>query len=178
MSGAFTLQPKIRAVDDSGAMTPEFYRALNKALASIDGSPLGQMTMQANATATTIAAPSAPVKIEGATALGSLSQKFDHTSNRLTYTGAINRVLRVSVVATMTTTATNRVGLHIYKNGAAVAESAAYMTTDAAGRAQSLVSQALVELATGDYLEAFAENTTAANNLTATYLSVIADAVN
>lgn len=174
MSRAFVLPPRIRAVEPTGHLTHEFYRALNKGLESIDGSPLAHMTMQGNATATVIAAPATPVKVAGTTTLGDLSQKFDHSNNRLTYTGAQARVLRVSVVAGLTSTAANRLGLMVAKNGAVVADSASYQTTDAAGLADSLYCQTVVELVAGDYLEVFASNSTAANNVTASSLSVIA----
>lgn len=174
MSRAFTLPPRIRAVDADGYLTPEFFRVLNKGLESIDGSPLAHMTMQGNATATAIAAPVTPVRAGGTTTLGALSQKLEHSANRLTYTGTVARVLRVSVVARLTSTDTNSLGLMVAKNGTVVADSASYRVADASGRAESLCCQTVVSLTTGDYLEVFVANATAANNITVTDLSLVA----
>ena len=138
----------------------------------------GFMTMQANATATTVAATSTYYKVAGTTTLEAISQKFSHSSNRLTYDGAITRDFRVTVTATATSGNNNEIGMRIAKNGTTLTNSTGITTTSGTGKAENAISQSVVQLATNDYVEIFVSNETATNNITVTYLSVIVEALN
>lgn len=144
----------------------------------INSASIGFMTMQANATATTVAATSTYYKAAGTTTLESISQKFSHSSNRLTYTGAITRDFRVNVTATMTSGNNHELGLRIAKNGTTVSNTTSLNTTSGSGKAEGAVCQGVVQLATNDYIEVFVSNQTAVTDITVTYLSVIAEAIN
>ena len=139
---------------------------------------IGYMTMNGNATATVVASSGVAYKAAGTTTQQSPTQRFTHSSNRLTYTGAITRTFRVSVIAAFTSTTNNQIGLYVAKNGTIIAASETYATANSSGRAENIVVQSLTELTTNDYVEAWVENDTAANNITVTDLSVIAQAAN
>jgi hypothetical protein len=144
----------------------------------VNSAAIGFMTMQANATATTVSATSTYYKIAGTTTLESISQKFTHSSNRLTYVGEITRDFRVNVTATMTSGNNQELGVRIAKNGTTVSNTTSLNTTSGTGKAEGAACQGVIQLATNDYLEIFVSNETAIANITATYLSVIAEAVN
>lgn len=139
---------------------------------------VGFMTMQNNATTTTVSVSGVAYKAAGTTTLESSSQKFDHTNNRLTYTGAITRDFRVLATATLSSNNGNALGLYIAKNGTVIANSEQYITANASGKVEGGNCQTIVSLATNDYIEFFVENDTAANDITVESLSVIAEAIN
>lgn len=144
----------------------------------INSAAIGFMTMQANATATTVSATSTYYKAAGTTTLESISQRFSHSSNRLTYTGALTRDFRVTVTATQEAGNNQELGLRIAKNGTTVSNSTSLQTTSGAGKSENSVSQSVIQLATNDYIEVFVSNETAVTDITVTYLSVIAEAIN
>lgn len=137
---------------------------------------VGYYTMLNNATATTILAVDTPVKVAGTTTNSSITNKFTHSNNRLTYTGALTRVFEVSAIMTVTSTANNEIGLYIAKNGTVITESETYLTANAGGKFENGAIQCLTELATNDYIEIFVENATGANNITVEFLSVTVQA--
>lgn len=135
---------------------------------------VGIMYMLGNATATTISGTSTPVKVAGTTTFDSTnSQKFSHTSNRLTYSGALSRTFYVSSVSTFTSSANNEVGTYIAKNGTTIDSSEMYATANAAGRVENVTTQTVIELAQNDYIEIWVENATAANNITVEDMNVV-----
>ena len=134
--------------------------------------------MNGNATATTIAVVNTPVKAAGTTTSSAITQSFTNTDNRATYTGVIQRDFKVSAVMSVTSGNNNQVGVYIAKNGAVVAESEIFVTTNAGGRAEGAVCQAIIEAVTDDYIEIFVENATGTTNITATELNVIVEALN
>lgn len=144
----------------------------------VNSASIGFMTMQANATATTVSVISTYYKVSGTTTLESISQKFSHSSNKLTYDGAITRDFRINVTATMTSGNNQELGVRIAKNGTTVSNTTSLNTTSGTGKAEGASCQGVIELATNDYLEIFVSNNTAATNVTVTYLSVIVEAVN
>lgn len=134
--------------------------------------------MNGNATATTIAVINTPVKAAGTTTSNAITQGFTNTDNRATYTGVIQRDFKVSAVMSMTSGNNNQVGVFIAKNGTVIAASEIYVTTNAGGRAEAAVCQAIIEAETDDYIEVFVENATGANNVTVTDLNLIVEALN
>jgi len=135
--------------------------------------------MNGNATATTIAVVSTPVKAAGTTTSSAITQSFTNsTANRATYTGVIQRDFKVSAVMSVESGNNNVIGLYIAKNGTIVVESEIYITTNAGGRAEAGVCQAIIEAVTDDYIEVFVENSTGTTNITVTDLNVIVEALN
>lgn len=139
---------------------------------------IAYMTMLANATATTISVTGTKYKAAGTTTLESISQKFTHASNKLTYSGAISRDFRILINATMTSGNSKELGLFIYKNGSMVTNAENYSTTSGTGKSENNSLQSVVNLATNDYLEVYISNITSATDITVTYLSVIVESIN
>ena len=155
----------------------------NKALFSnVNGvensASVGLMTMQGNATATTIDTIGVAVKAAGTTTFqSSVSQKFSHSDNRLTYTGAITRRFRVSVVASILASNNTQLGSYIGKNGSIISFSEIYTTADGNNRSENTAIQVITDLAENDYIEFFVENDTSTANVTVEDLSVIVEAL-
>ena len=139
---------------------------------------VGLMTMQGNATATTINSVGVAVKAAGTTSFDStVSQKFSHSANRLTYTGAITRRFRVSIVASILASNNTQLGSYVAKNGSILNNSEIYTTADGNNRSENTAIQVITDLAENDYIEFFIENDTSTANVTVEDLSVIVEAL-
>jgi hypothetical protein len=136
---------------------------------------IGQMYFTDNATQNAIATQAVFEKIEGTTTASAQNEKFTHTSNRLTYTGGITRefVVTASCSANSVNTPAAVITVRIAKNGVTIVESESQATTSAAGRNENFYCQALVTLATNDFVELFISNQTNANSLLATELNLL-----
>lgn len=143
-----------------------------------NSSALSNYYMTGNATATTITTTGTAVKVAGTTTSAAITQKFTNTDNRSTYTGAILRDFKVTVVLSANSGNNNEVGIYIAKNGTLITESEVYITTNAGGRAEGGVAQVIVTLDQDDYIEVFVENDTSTSDITVTELSVIVEALN
>lgn len=150
--------PRARAVDEQGRLMPEFWRSLRQLEASV----IGAMYLAGNASATTCTPT--PAVVSGTTTAGEM-YGFDHTNGRLTYTGAMAKVLAVSVCASFTT-ASGKVGIGVSVNGTATMS---YATATVG----FISAQAVVELKQGDYLEAVVSNA-ASSAVTVTDLQLVA----
>jgi len=141
---------------------------------------IGQCYYINNTTQNGIATTGVFEKIVGTTTASSVNQKFDHTNNRLTYTGGITRSFRVTASCSAQAITTNNtiILVRAAKNGATIAESESQATTSGTGRNENFYSQAIVELTTNDFLELFIANATNANNLLVTELNMIVEALN
>jgi len=146
----------------------------------VNSSQIGQMYYNNNTVQNAIATTGVFEKIEGTTTAGTINQKFDHISNRLTYTGGLVRSFKITafVSAQAITTNATTILVRIAKNGTTIAESEAQATTSATGRNESLPSQSIVEMTTNDFIEIFIANATNANNLLVTELNVVIEALN
>lgn len=131
-----------------------------------------------NALATTIAAIGTPVKINAATTLNPLTQKFTHTNNRATYIGGLSGFFKVVATLSVTSTSPNdQLGFYIANNGVVIDESEMYVTTNNNNRAESVTIIAITELDPNDFLEVFGENNTAIRDFTVTFLNVIIESI-
>jgi|688.fasta_scaffold02291_9 hypothetical protein len=141
---------------------------------------IGQCYFTNNTTQNTIATTGVFEKILGTTTASSVNQKFNHTNNRLTYTGGITRSFRVTASCSAQAITTNNtiILVRAAKNGTTIAESESQATTSATGRNENFYSQAIVELTTNDFLELFIANGSNANNLLVTELNMIVEALN
>jgi hypothetical protein len=146
----------------------------------VNSSAIGQMYYTNNTTQNPIATTGAFEKILGTTTASSINQKFSHTNNRLTYTGALARSFKVTSFVSANSVTTNNVTIlvRIYKNGVAIPESEAQASTSATARNESFPSQAIIEMVQNDYVEIFINNTSNANNLLVTELNVVIEALN
>ena len=157
----------------------------NKALFSSckgvsNSTEIAQMYFTNNATQNPIATQSVFEKILGTTTASSINEKFSHTNNRLTYTGAITRSFAVTTAcsASSITTANATILVRIAKNGTTLAESESQATTSAVNRNENFFCQTIVQLAQNDFIEIFISNTSSALNLLASELNVVIKAVN
>lgn len=141
---------------------------------------IAQMYFTNNATQNPITTQSVFEKILGTTTASSINEKFTHTNNRLTYTGAITRsfAITASCSAASITTATATITVRIAKNGTTLAESEAQATTSAVNRTENFFCQTIVQLAQNDFIEIFIANNTSGANLLASELNVVIRAVN
>ena len=167
-SGGGTYTTGVAYTDDKARFT-DCRGVLNSAV-------VGYYTMTENATATVIESTSVAVKAAGTTTSQAVTQRFTHSNNRLTYTGALSRTARVSVILGFTTGANDRVGVYIAKGGTVISFSESYATANTAGRVESVSGQVIVSLATNDYIEVFVQNESGIRNITVTELSVIIEA--
>lgn len=135
--------------------------------------------MLANATATVISSAGTFVKVAGTTSPGSLNQKFTTAvTNRAVYAGSVQDAFRVVGFATMTSGNNQTLRLQIAKNGVPIPDSTARFKTTGSGDASCIGCQSFVTLAPGDYVELWATNDTAANNITVTDLSLTVTRLN
>lgn len=82
------------------------------------------------------------------------------TDNRLTYTGTRTKTFVVTYSLTMTTETTGIAGLRIAKNGSTLASSEIHRRVNTPTDEGAVPVKDFVELATGDYVELWATNTT------------------
>jgi hypothetical protein len=140
---------------------------------------LAQYYMVDNVTATDIVTQGVAVKIAGTTTANSINQKFSHSNNRLTYTGALSRDFLVTSTLTITgATSGNQIGLYISKNGTLLSDSEVYITANASGRAEGGKIQSIVDMNTDDYIEIWIENASATSDVTVGFLNTIVQAIN
>jgi hypothetical protein len=146
----------------------------------VNSSEIGQLYYTNNTAQNPITTQNVFEKILGTTTASPINQKFDHTNNRLTYTGGLARSFKVtaSISANSVTTQSVIIKTRIAKNATTLAESESQATTSATGRNENFFSQAIVELNTNDFIEIFIANETNANSLLVTELNVIVEALN
>jgi len=139
---------------------------------------LSNYYMNSNATVTDIVTQGVAVKIAGTTTSNSLTQKFTNTNNRATYTGGITRAFKVVAISTVLSVSPNdQVGIYISKNEQLIVSSETYITTDGSNKAENGVVQAIVELATGDFIEIWVENSTDTSDLTIRDMNVVIQSI-
>ena len=133
---------------------------------------VSDLYMVGNATSTPIAVSGTYYKGLGTTT-SSVAEKFANTDNRATYGGAVTARFSVSGIASVTSANNNVIGLRIAKNGTVIAASTASSTTNASSRAEGVHTQALIELAPGDYVEVWVTNNTGTTAVVLETLSLI-----
>ncbi len=114
-----------------------------------------------NSTNTTIGVANANVwvKADGTTTSGTNS-KFTHTTNRLTYDGAFTNSFLVTLNATVRSAGTSQsISIGVAKNGTIIAESEGIIRTATANVEHGGSTQAVLEMASTDYVELYVRNT-------------------
>lgn len=143
----------------------------------VNTSSIAQMHFNANITATDIIAAGTYVKIAGTTIPATINQKFNHGSNKLTYSGGIVRSFKVTSLASLTAGNANEVSLAVFKNGVFVDGSEATATVSGNGRFENLKSHVLLELQPNDFVEMYVKNSSNVD-VTVQELNVIIEALN
>lgn len=135
----------------------------------------GQMYMRDNATETTIANTTNFVKVAGTTTSSADNEKYSHSNNRLTNEAVIERKYWVSVTLSFSSGNGNvcEFGIYDSKLGTVREPSKTKSTANAAGRAENITLQCVVQHSQGDYLELWVRNTSAANNVTVSDMNFV-----
>lgn len=140
---------------------------------------IGQYRLNDNVTATTISLQNTFYKVAGATVAGEFVEKFTISAdNRATYSGALTGFFKVTAVATATSGNNQLLRFRVAKNGVTHADSESKVTTSGSGRSENVKFQDILSLVTGDYIEIFVANGTAANNVTVSDMNVIIERLN
>jgi hypothetical protein len=139
-------------------------------ISATGGQPFGIMTMQENATATTISGTASPALISGTWASGATSNFTGSTGGRLTYTGA--ETSRFSIDASVTflraTGSGNiNVAVSIAYNGSVNPASKVVSTCSQTNKHAVGVPYTL-EMAQNDYIELYVQNDTNDDDVTIT----------
>lgn len=126
----------------------------------------GNVSMQANATATTIADTSTPVLVAGTWTPGTSTGFTASTAGRLTCTTSTTHTYNVaaSICAAPASGSDQQISMYLAKNGAVIAESR--MQADISSTAAANIATSWpVELAANDYVEIYVQNESATNNV-------------
>jgi uncharacterized protein affecting Mg2+/Co2+ transport len=116
---------------------------------------------------TTIATVNTPVKMAGTTAGVGLFRTTSDIDNRVTYTGTKTKSFRVAADLSFTADANGKVfNFYIFKNGVMIPSSLQKTKLGNSTDARSVGLSSIVELAPGDYVEIWIENTTDASDAT------------
>jgi hypothetical protein len=126
----------------------------------------GLVSMQDNATATTIAVTSTPVLVAGTWVSQKTSTVTATTAGRLTYTGgtAIDIKIDASISLAPSSASAQNLSLFIAKNGTVIAGSEISSVVTTAVE-QSLSTSWVLSFATNDYVELFVQNDTSTDNI-------------
>jgi hypothetical protein len=126
----------------------------------------GFMYMINNGTDTTIGGGNVNVwvKAQGTTTADTANSKFNHASNRLTYTGAFNTSFLVTVnTAVRSGNSNQNISIGIAKNGTILANSEMTIRTATANQEHPGSTQYVIDLVANDYLELFVKNSQSAD---------------
>jgi hypothetical protein len=121
----------------------------------------GFMYMINNGTDTTIGGGNVNVwvKAQGTTIADTANSKFNHASNRLTYTGAFNQSFLVTANTAVRSGSTNQnISIGIAKNGTILANSEMTIRTSTSNQEHPGSTQYVIDLVANDYLELFVKN--------------------
>ena len=141
---------------------------------------IAQYYMQDNTTETVISTIDEFVKGAGTTTAGSLVEDFDvtTTSNKAVYTGKLTNYFKIGCTISITNGSNKVHKIGIGKNGTTILSSQEHVTTGAAGRAENVFVQSIVELAENDYIEMFVANSSDTTNITVVDMNLIIERIN
>lgn len=127
----------------------------------------GQVYMQGNGTATTIASTATPVLVAGTWTVDLSGSFTGTTAGRLTYTGSETQICRVSASLSLdpTSGSNQHISVYVAKNGSTIAGSRQEAHISHGADMNMSVTWQL-SLANNDYIELFVQNSTATNNIT------------
>jgi hypothetical protein len=135
----------------------------------------GQLYMQGNATATTIAGTSTFVKVAGTTTASADNSKISHSNNRLTIDAVISRKYLIQCHLSFTSGNNNECEFGFYDSQLVGIRtpSRTKSTANSAGRAENVSFACVVNADLSDYLEIWCANNSAITNITVTDMNFI-----
>lgn len=153
----------------AGSITPQDMRDLIVSFAPAAGG----MSMEGNATATTIAIANTWYKVAGTTVADADPAFFNMSlDNRLLYDDTVPRHMHISGALTITCGTNNQIGeVCIFKNGVKVDGSVSEFKCIASGDPIPVPLSATVHMNDTDFIEIYIKNETAANDMTVTYMN-------
>jgi len=136
-------------------------------ISSTSEASYASVSMAANATATTIASTTVPVKAAGTFVVGDVSSGFTaNTTGRITYTGQTSRHIANAVVTLDVASGNNRLlSVYIAKNGTVVSTKMTDTVSAASPRAIATFFSGVLNQ--NDYLEIFVQNETTTDSVIA-----------
>ena len=135
----------------------------------------GQMYMQNNAVATTVAVTSTFYKVAGVTLPSADNEKYTETDNRLTNNATIERKYLISCSLSFSSGNNNicEFGFYDSKLAAVRTPSRTKTTANSAGRAENVSFSCVVQHSENDYIEIWCANNSASNDITVTDMNVV-----
>ena len=135
----------------------------------------GQLYMQGNATATTIANTTDFVKVAGTTTASADNSKFSHSNNRLTCDATISRKYLIQCTLSFSSGNANvcEFGFFDSQLNGIRTPSRTKSTANASGRAENVVFSCVLNMKANDYLEIHARNTSSATNITVDQMNFV-----
>jgi len=137
-------------------------------------SVVGQMYMNGNALATSVALINTFYKVAGVTLPGNNNEKYTVTDNRLTNGATIRRKFMAEVTLSFSSGSNNVIEFAIYESVSGLCvPSRTKSTANAVGRAENISLMCIIEHADGDYVELWVANTSASTDVTVTEMNFI-----
>jgi hypothetical protein len=135
----------------------------------------GQLYMQGNATATTVADTNTFYKVAGTSIPSTDNSKFSHSNNRLTCDAVISRKYLIQANLSFVSGATNVCEFGFYDSQLDDIRTASRTksTANTGGRAEGITLFCVVEMKKDDFLEVHCANTSAINNITVEQLNFV-----
>jgi len=140
----------------------------------------GQMYMQDNSTATTVAASSTFYKVAGVTTASADNQKYTVTDNRLTNNATIERKYLIICSLSFTSGNNNICEFGFYDSKLAAVRTPSRTKTKANGfgRAENVSFSCVIQHSENDYIEIHCANNSGTNNITVTDMNVVITEIN
>lgn len=133
----------------------------------------GQLYMQGNATATTIASTANFYKVLGTTTASADNSKFSHSNNRLTCDAVISRKYLIQCSLAVASGANNVLEFGFYDSqlSAVRTPSRTKVTANGSGRVESVTFMCVVTMKAADYIEIWCRNTSGTTSITVEQLN-------
>ena len=124
----------------------------------------GFMYFVNNTTAT--AAPTTWTKASGTTTADAQNSKFNHASNRLTYTGGFTTTFHIFVNCNVSANNNQNISIVLAKNGTIITQSEMTVRCQTSGQPYFAATQFPIIMSANDYVELFVINNTSSSNVT------------
>lgn len=150
---------------------------VNGETVKLERSPMGEVSMTSNATATTITTQNTYTKVAGTTTFPADNYQFSDggTSNRLTYTGPNMKMFHIAATLSFSASTTNSiVKAVIFKNNTPLSNGTVTLKLGNSGDIVSTAIHVAITLSTNDYLELRIMNTSGTGTITVVDMNMFA----
>lgn len=123
---------------------------------------------------TTMTASNTYYKLNVNTTVGYSRNGLSSTiANKISYSSQLTKIFKMECIISLSSANNNEIHVAFFKNGEILPCSEQELVTDSSGKLGAIPNQCLVELSTGDYVEVWAKNKTASNNITVSNYNLI-----